>query len=211
MTIFIQEPFVNYGIANESALPPYSGKMIEYLLAGNGLLLRSHRPELEICIKLYKYNIGNLPHIEPYFRMLLPKVPKSIVEEMLEKASNIDREILFYLGYHSDCWHLHVPPQQATVLRVTSGSPPFDSSYENAIIEVHSHSHYDAFFSQTDDVEETGKFRIFAVLGNLPERPTICTRVGIYNHFNPLVAAQIFEMPERLIDKVEVYHTTYTS
>jgi len=77
------------------------------------------------------------------------------------------------------------------------------SSYERAIIEIHSHHRMPAEFSPDDDREETG-FRIYGLIGNLNPRtaqwPKIKFRVGVYGDWWPLPADRIIEMPAELID-----------
>ncbi|MBE9020874.1 hypothetical protein IQ272_33055 [Chroococcidiopsidales cyanobacterium LEGE 13417] len=147
----MNNPFCSYNIiaSDTSNLPPYSGKLQEYWMAGNGIFLRSHRPELEVCLEIARGTVGNLPQIQPYFRLLPPKVPASTISEIIQ-------------------------------------------IYETALIEIHSHAGAPACFSTQDDIEESGKFRIFAVIGSLPEKPSLSVRLGVYDRFFSLPTAWIF-------------------
>ncbi len=106
---------------------------------------------------------------------------------------------MFYVSFVGGDWQLIIPDQVATECSVTPTSP-LDRFYESAIVEVHSHHQMAAQFFPTDDDEEAGKFRIFAVLGEIFTRPTISVRVGIYNHFEILPACQILQLPEGIVD-----------
>lgn len=190
----MNNPFCSHNIiaSDTSNLPPYSGKLQEYWMAGNGVFLRSHRPELEICQEIAHCTVGNLLHIQPYFRLVPPKVPASTISEIIRICLEAgEREVLFYLGYTNQ-WQLHVPAQTASRTSVTAMESSFNSTYETALIEIHSHAGAPACFSTQDDIEESGKFRIFAVIGSLPDRPAISVRLGVYDRFFSIPTSWIF-------------------
>jgi hypothetical protein len=72
-------PFIGYHFATSNNFPPYSQKLQEYWLAANGLFLRSHRRELEVCLQLTQTQVAGLQPIEPYFRLKVPKVPSQLI------------------------------------------------------------------------------------------------------------------------------------
>ncbi|URD53486.1 Mov34/MPN/PAD-1 family protein [Chroococcidiopsis sp. CCNUC1] len=190
----MNNPFCSYNIiaSDTNNLPPYSEKLQEYWMAGNGIFLRSHRPELEVCLAIAHCIVGNLLQIQPYFRLVPPKVPASTISEILRICLEAgEREVLFYLSY-DDRWQLHVPPQTASRTSVAATESSFNSTYETALIEIHSHAGAPACFSTQDDLEESGKFRIFAVIGSLPEKPSICVRLGVYDRFFNIPISWIF-------------------
>ncbi|HCF26868.1 MAG TPA: hypothetical protein DEV81_06595 [Cyanobacteria bacterium UBA11049] len=194
------ESFVDYKVVTDPTLPPIASWMKEYWLAGNGVFVRAERSGLSACIPIALCTIPGLPSLTPYVLLPYPLVPTDIVNAMLSAAQAVGKkEILFYLWYVEDSWQLDIPSQLAT-----SGSvkPLADSSksYESALIEVHSHHSMTAQFSPIDDLEESGKFRLFAVLGEIFNSPTINVRVGIYNHFWPIPACWVFEMPDEVTD-----------
>lgn len=192
--------FVSYKVANESNLPPISASIKEYWLAGNGVFLRAARNGIDVCIQLCALSVPGLPELKPCFNLHYPPIPQSLVSTMLELSVAAGREeVLFYLAFTASNWQLIIPDQIATEYSVTPTSP-LDPFYGSAIVEVHSHHQMAAQFSPTDDEEEAGKFRIFAVLGEIFTRPTISVRVGIYNHFQILPACQIFQLPEGIVD-----------
>lgn len=189
--------FVSYNIATSSELPPSKAKIKEYWIAGNGVFLRAARAEIDVCTQLSNLNISGLPVVKPYFIFRLPPVPQKIVSAILELSQAVGQEeILFYLTF-TDGWQLTIPEQIATRTSVTPIFPGL--AYETALIEVHSHHGMSAKFSSIDDQEESGKFRLFAVLGEIFTQPTINVRLGIYDCFTSIAANQIFELPN-LID-----------
>jgi len=192
----MNNPFCSYNIiaSDTNNLPPYSGKLQEYWMAGNGIFLRSHRPELEVCLPVANSCVDNLPYIQPYFRLVPPKVPASTISEIIHICLEAgEREVLFYLDYTNQ-WQLHVPAQTASRTSVAAMESSFNSTYETAPIEIHSHAGAPACFSTQDDIEESGKFRIFAVIGSLPEKPSFSVRLGVYDRFFDIPTSWIFTL-----------------
>lgn len=193
--------FVEYKTALHSTLPPMSASAIEYWLSRNGVFVRAQRQGIKACFPIANCRIALLATIEPYFQMEYPRVPMEITKLMLllsEEAG--ENEILFHLSFQTGHWHLEVPAQIATPTSVMPLVSSIGSSYERALIEVHSHANMSSEFSETDNREETG-FRIFAVLGKLKSQPEINARIGIYSHFYSLPASWVFELPPTLVEK----------
>lgn len=193
-------PFVGYYLATSHNLPSYSQKLQEYWLASNGLFLRSHRRELEVCLQIAQTQIAGLQPLEPYFRLTVPKVKSQIMTEIINTASiNPHQEILFYLGAANNQWWSHTPLQTASSTHVVSLENSLKVTYTDALVEIHSHGTLAAYPSSTDNQEEKGKFRVFAIIGTLKTSPTIYTRIGIYNHFFPIDPNLIFELLPHII------------
>lgn len=193
--------FVQYKTALHSTLPPMSASALEYWLSRNGVFIRAQRQGIKACFPIANCQIAGLAAIEPYFQMEYPRVPMEITKLMLLLSEEAEEnEILFHLSFQTGHWHLEVPAQIGTPTSVTPLISSLDSSYERALIEVHSHANMSSEFSETDNREETG-FRIFAVLGKLKSQPSINARIGIYSHFYSIPACWVFELPPTLLEK----------
>ena len=59
-------------------------------------------------------------------------------------------------------------------------------------------------FSRADDRDESGKFRIFAILIDVHDKPKIRFRCGVYDHLIPIPAAWVGAMPDGIIDLSEI-------
>lgn len=189
----MNNPFISYNYAISHNLPPYSQKLQEYWLAANGVYARSHRPELEICLQIAHTQIPGLTQIQPYFKLNVPKVPASIIADIINAAQvNPHQEILFYLGVENNIWWYHTPLQEASPTHVRSLLTR-SFKYSQALVEVHSHGCMKATPSCQDNQEESGKFRIFGIIGTVNTTPTIYTRLGVYNHFFEIDPNFIFE------------------
>jgi PRTRC genetic system protein A len=195
-------------IAREAVLPPIQATMREYVFAGNGVFVRARRPGLEVVIPT-QFPIPLLPRIEPYVRLDYPRVPAGMVEAILARALEaMDEqqqliEMLFYLSWNdAEGWQLEIPAQVQKRAQVAPLNHGPNSPYTRALIEVHSHHEWPAFFSKEwDDRDEQG-FRVYVVIGNILERPELRTRVGLYGEVFEIPSVWIFEMPSRIHDCV---------
>ncbi len=198
--------FVKYLIANAAELPPISAPLYEYVFAGNGVFKRAARKEMSAIIPVNECAIRGLAPVEPELSIRFDMVPESIIQHILDTARDAARqevEILFHLSLVNGKWRLEVPPQIQRCASVEPMEKGAGSSYEQAIIEIHSHHRMPAEFSPDDDRDEAG-FRIYGVIGNLNPRsahwPRINFRVGVYGDWWPLPANRIIETPAQLID-----------
>ncbi len=198
-----------YRLAQEP-LPPMelnAPYFLEYILAGNGLFARSVRAEMEACIPITWCVVGGgLPLLQPYLRLNGPRVPATFVSEIIDqirsttlpKGENIEQ--LFFLHLNNGEWNLIIPPQTATAISVRATLDALDPAYRKAVLEVHTHPGMNAFFSADDDREELGKFRLFAVLGQIGNVLEISVRVGLWAYFYNFPARTVFELPEGVSD-----------
>jgi PRTRC genetic system protein A len=197
---------VHYLLANTADLPPISAPLYEYIFAGNGVFKRAVRNEMSATIPVSECVIRGLALIKPELSMQFNRIPELIVQQILDascEAASRDLEILFHLSLVGEEWRLDIPPQIQCFDSVEPIEKGAGSSYEKAIIEIHSHHRMPAKFSPDDDSDETG-FRIYGVIGSinrrLAHRPKINFRIGVYGDWWPLPADRIIEMPPRLID-----------
>ncbi len=196
----------DYHVARESGLPPCRAAL-QYILAGNGLFARGAREGLQVCMPLAECRVKGLVEIEPYLKLDYPRVPTALVSLMLCQAwlaADIEArpiEVLFHLHWNAHQWQLEIPPQAQGHAHAQPLGPALGSSYQRAIIEVHSHHALPPCFSDTDNADETG-FRIFAVLGHIFTQPQLRVRVGLYGHYWPIPATWVFELPPNVMDGV---------
>ncbi|MFN7970791.1 MAG: Mov34/MPN/PAD-1 family protein [Acidobacteriota bacterium] len=184
---------IGYRIATDPpALVGPDAPLLEYTLAGNGVLVHAKREGLEALIPIGCCDVRGLHVVDPHVH-LERRVPRAFLSRMLGRAREVcaerPLEVLFHLVPGEMGWDLVEPPQEATA---TSVRPlPGASTTSQALIEIHSHHGMGAFFSATDDEDEQG-FRIYGVLGTIFTRPTLRLRVGVHGHFFPLKATEVF-------------------
>ncbi len=182
------------------ALPPFSPGIFsyDYLLAQNGVFVRGQRDGMEAIFPVPTVR-GRLGRLSPAFHWDYPLVSAPLVSEILaaaraardEQGRLIER--LFYLRCHPLAgWTVQVPEQTATRASVSPG-PSAQDGFGEVLIELHSHGALPPFFSQTDNASE-GLLRLYAVLGQVEEAPTLRARVGVYSYWWELPAEAIFEL-----------------
>lgn len=186
--------------------PPLQGGMFDYILAAGGLYLHADREEMEVCFQIAQAEIRGLGECDGRFDFRLPDVPSNLVEEALETSlryAEDSKETLFWLEWsdlnpYDEGWLIREPEQTRTgaSCRPVEGQ---DEAYSRAIIEIHSHHSMPARFSGTDDRDETG-FRLYGVIGRLPEEPEIRLRVGCYGYQWEVPASWALELPVGLRD-----------
>ena len=62
----------------------------------------------------------------------------------------------------------------------------------SVVLEMHSHGHMGAWFSSTDDVDETG-LKLYGVIGKLNATPIVKLRIGVYGYFRELFWNEVFD------------------
>jgi len=185
------EPFspVGYSIG----IQPKPGKMYQYMMAGNGLFLRASRTNLtaQIPLAFTDKPVRGLPDATMNVDLIHKVTPGMLGRIISLSRQNLPNEILFYLNF-ATVWRLHCPEQTNTPGHCEPVNP-FNQASQTALIEVHSHGSMRAYFSATDDRDETG-FRIYVVIGKLDATfPEIMVRVGIYGHHCVIPASLVFD------------------
>lgn len=203
---------------------PTIGQLYDYLFTADGIYLRAVRTGLSVLLKIHDCEIRGLARMEDLqpdrdaLDFTLPRVPVVYLEKMLELSietcvnKNSAVEALFHLRWiHGENrWRLDKPAQEATGASVKPIHAGPGSSYDLALIELHSHHQMAAFFSATDNEEEQG-FRIYAVIGEIFSRPAIRVRVGCFGHFQEIPPKTVFELPRTISDDHEEESLVETS
>ena len=199
-------PLIQHIIATNPNLPEIAPtSMYEYVYGSNGTFVRSKRQGLEVIAPVSYYKAKGLRAISASVQMTYPAVPLFLVEQMLEAsriacdANNNPVEIVFHLYFENGNWQLAIPDQEQTATSCKPLDNNANSTYSKAIVEIHSHHGMRAYFSDTDNRDETG-FRIYGVLGEIFSNPQIRMRVGIYGHFYETATAGILELPAQITD-----------
>ena len=200
---------VNYVLNHERRAydtPQRRGAMFDYVLAADGLYLHAKREELEVCFQVAPAEIRGVAESFETFAFGLPKVPTNLVEEILYISTSYaqdSKERLFWLEHsklnpYDGGWLICHPLQRSSAAscRPIEGQ---DEAHRRAIIEIHSHHSMPARFSGMDDRDETG-FRLYGVIGQLPEESEIRLRVGCYGYFWEIPASWALELPAGLRD-----------
>lgn len=174
---------VEYDLHTTKTAPTLgTGKLYRYVMGANGVFVYAKNDIFEAVIPIRAISrerdyVRGLEKVQTMF-----KIVKKIEFDHLRRIIDVSRsvlplEALFYLKFADGGWIVQIPQQYQTRCSVT---PKLDRDY--IPVEVHSHNTMDAFFSSTDDADETG-LRIYGVLGHL-DRPVVDLkmRISIYGH-----------------------------
>lgn len=188
---------------------PVEAALFEYLLAGNGLFVRANRREFAVSLPLAAEKVTGLPDTSAGISWEPPRIASRLWHGILTHArtahasSSFKEEIyLIYWDKIFSEWRWRASGREHTwASTVADDTLP---EYADCCIELHTHPPGALNFSGADDRDELGKFRIFAILIDVHDKPKIRFRCGVYEHLIPIPAAWIGEMPDGLIDLNEI-------
>lgn len=180
---------VGYLFARPDCLVGDRGEYYDYVFAGNGVFIQASNDILAAQVQISDCpvrGLAMLPH--PCVRLKYGSIPRQLFELALNTFLAVpDKE--HYIGITANAgYHLYVPPQEGKSARV---------EYEPGqavILDLHSHCKMRAFFSGTDDKDESG-LKIFGVVGRLDKTPVLQLRVGVYGYFEDLAWRDVFDGP----------------
>lgn len=178
---------VGYLINYPGKLEGERGIYFDYILAGNGLFIEAANPMLSARIPVGECDIRGLAPIKTRISLTYGSIPQSFFDLALERfLAEPERES--YLGVIANAgYHVFLPDQQKEEAKVV-----YDIG-RSVILDIHSHGHMEAFFSEDqDDKDETG-LQLYAVIGNLKDTPMVALRVGVYGYFWPLKWKDVFD------------------
>lgn len=205
---FVSAEFIGHRVASER-WEPIRAVLYEYLLAGNGVILRAQRDEFSVSVPLCCREIKALPESFIGIKWHRPKIRPSIWEEILmharisSDASEFKEEVyLIYWDKSVESWQSRPASRKRTwASTIADDSLP---EYAEACIEVHTHPPGALNFSNADDSDESGKFRIFGILIDVHDKPKIRFRCGIYDHLIQIPSAWIGPLPQGIVDLNEI-------
>ncbi|MGH9948623.1 MAG: Mov34/MPN/PAD-1 family protein [Pyrinomonadaceae bacterium] len=188
---------------------PIEAALYEYFLAGNGLFLRAERREFSVSLPLSLQKVSGLPNASIGVSWKRPRICESLWRGILQHARNKDASAEFkeevYLIYWDNvlaAWQWKAAGRNSSSMAtIADDSLP---EYSECCIELHTHPPGANQFSAADDRDERGKFRIFAILIDVHDKPKIRFRCGVYEHLVPIPAVWVGKMPDGIIDLNEI-------
>lgn len=188
---------------------PIDAVLYEYLLAGNGLFVRAKRREFAVSLPLSVKKIQGLPNAATGIFWEKPLIEPSLWRDLLSHARETHTSASFkeevYLIYWDQvdcCWKwLAAGREHSMASTIADDTLP---EYADCCIELHTHPPGALNFSRADDADELGKFRIFAILIDVHDKPKIRFRCGVYDHLVPIPSSFVGEMPDGIIDLNEI-------
>lgn len=181
--------------------------LYDYVMAENGVFIRAERKGLRAQFPISRGHVRGLEPLKTAIEIAYPRVPVLLTNTIISLATDElseaeTKESLFHLRYdaRTSKWEMVMPEQAQTATSVRPLDDRPGSSYANAMIEIHSHGRLPAFFSEADDMDETG-FRLYGVIGDLDCEeclPRIRLRVGVYGYYYEINPNRILELTENI-------------
>ena len=182
------QPPAGYLIRHRDGLRGQRGIAYDYVMAGNGVWVESEGKLLAARALVAPAAIKGLPDLEPRLVLRHGPIPGRLWDLALSTMmADHRRERYVAVVWSGRSYQLEVPEQDRSAAGLRNIQLP-----ENRVLDLHSHCNMDAFFSSTDNADETG-FQAYGVVGKLPSRPQVRLRVGIYGHFHEVPWAEVFD------------------
>jgi len=177
-----------YRVNFPGGLSGEKGLFYDYILASNGIFVRSESPLLKATIQIAGAEVRGLTPLEEKVELINGKVPSWMGRLALNTlASARDREAYLAITFQNG-YRIRFPTQERHTASVRFDRVP------NTVVGIHSHGLMGAFFSETDNIDEQG-MGIYVVVGKLNEAvPEALLRVGVYGYFKELVWEDVFEL-----------------
>lgn len=135
-------------------------------------------------------------HTQVDFKWRLPKIPISFARkaiECFEKDPAKEYAVQIFYDCETRQYELYNPKQYTTAASVIFQRNWQQEKEKVLVMDIHSHGHYPAFFSLTDDEDEKG-IRLYMVVGglHLPVH-SYAVRAGMTGIFRNLNLEDVFE------------------
>lgn len=189
---------VTYHVHKRVPLPANDALAYQYILAGNGIFIRTETRFFEAILPVVSCMVRGLEPLHHSFQLSVPRMPARLLDTILSDAcrarqpdggrpDNGLNEVLYQFHQHGQTVQVKKPPQQATAVSVLAPG----SNDASILCDLHSHGNMPAFFSQTDDADEQAA-KLYAVIGKLDTAPEIRLRVGVYGYWMALPITAVF-------------------
>jgi PRTRC genetic system protein A len=175
---------------------------ITWLVAANGIFKRGCTPQLDLLIPVLDQElpIPGLTRLLPSVRWstVCTRLPGGLLAPILDHAQRAGRQVSGnlalpieqqYLIVHADGkLRVRVPVQDSSATRIRYALPE-DATI---LLDLHSHHQMAAYFSATDDQDDTG-LSVSCVIGKIFTAPTIRCRLNVWGHRYNVPALTIFD------------------
>jgi len=177
---------VGYLVNHQEGLSGERGLYYDYIFASNGVFIDADSPLMAARIPVAYCDIRGLAPIEPKVTLTFGSIPQRFFDLALDLfLSDISSE--HYVAIVGDKgYHFYIPVQDRS-----SGSVVYEVG-SSVVLEMHSHGHMGAWFSTTDNLDETG-MKLYGVVGKLNATPIVKLRVGVYGYFHELSWKNVFD------------------
>ncbi len=177
---------VGYLMNCPTGLSGERGLYYDYIFASNGVFIEAESPLIAARIPVADCDIRGLAPIEPKVSLTYGSIPQRFFDLALDLFLS-DRETEQYVAITGEAgYHFYIPVQDKS-----AGSVVYEVG-NSVVLEIHSHGHMGAWFSGTDNIDETG-LKLYGVVGKLATTPIVKLRIGVYGYFRDLFWNEVFD------------------
>jgi PRTRC genetic system protein A len=177
--------FVGYLQNGKTGLTRDVGLFYNYILAGNGLFIRSASKHLEQTICIAPASIRGLEPLEEKIILAHGPIPRYFYELAFSTILTSPGQEKFIAITWNNGYHIKFPQQKGT-----AGSVEYEK-IPDTVLDIHSHGAMPAFFSSEDDRDEQG-FKLSLVMGKIADSPEYMMRATAYGYFRKLEFDEVF-------------------
>ena len=177
---------VGYLLNHPDGLSGERGLYYNYILGSNGLFIEAESPLFAVRIPVADCEVRGLAPVETKVILTYGSIPQRFFDLALDVFLADPHKEHYVAVTGSAGYHFYVPVQECNC-----GSVVYETG-EAVILDLHSHGHGSASFSQQDDIDETG-LKLFGVVGKLDTTPVVKLRVGVYGYFKTLAWKDVFD------------------
>lgn len=177
---------VGYLMNYPTGLCGEKGLFYDYIFASNGVFIEAENPLIAARIPVADCDIRGLAPMETKISLTYGSIPQRFFDLVLDLfLSDVATE--HYVAITGDAgYHFYIPVQDKH-----SGSVVYEAG-NSVVLEMHSHGRGGAWFSSTDNKDETG-LKIYGVMGKLDTTPIVKLRIGAYGYFRELFWNEVFD------------------
>lgn len=177
---------VGYLMNNSTGLSGERGLYYDYIFASNGVFIEAESPLIAARIPVADCDIRGLAPIEPKISLTYGSIPQRFFDLALDLFLS-DKETEHYVAIKGEAgYQFFIPVQDKS-----AGSVVYEVG-KSVVLEIHSHGHGGAWFSGTDNIDETG-LKLYGVVGKLAATPIVKLRIGVYGYFRDLFWNEVFD------------------
>ena len=177
---------VGYLINYREGISGERGPYYNYIMAGNGIFIEAESPLISARIPVEVCDIRGLAPMDTKMSLTYGSIPQRFFDLTLDYFLTNSHSEHYAAVVADRGYSFYVPIQDRTATSVV---------YEvgkSVVLEMHSHGHMGAWFSGTDNKDETG-LKLYGVIGKLGATPIVKLRIGVYGYFWELTWKEVFD------------------
>ena len=177
---------VGYLTQHPEGLAGERGMFYNYILASNGVFIEAENKLIAARIPIACCEVRGLAPVETKITFTYGSMPQRFFDLSLNMfLADTTRE--HYIAIIGDAgYHFYIPVQDKE-----GGGVHYEVG-NRVVLELHSHGKGVAWFSGTDNQDETG-LKVYGVIGRLDRTPIVKLRLGVYGYFLPLAWQEVFD------------------